>query len=380
LVSKPKANGDITLDGVTASLNAVKGAYLNAYGTGSIFINNSVFVENGSYGILAGSYEGNINLDQVTVTGNDVTGIGAALVTGAGSVFVSDSAFNLNTAVGLWVVSGGPVDLVNVTADGNGGNGIEVYSTSTVEDVCEGDEVISIPVTVDAGVFTNNGEYGLMVKPGPLGTLTFTTPSTFGGNVLGDYLLDISDPESKDCTPKEEEPTETKEPLVVEVPSSGGTPVEQDCEIYSGTILKLPNGTWMKVGCPYEGFSLIEELSEEQLPGQLGAGTDFAGGVNVSLLDGEGNVILNEDGTVTINFLIPEDSRARGFSILFWDPTLNDGAGGWVTLPIFEEGTSFPLNPDNPDDPRTIVSGVQQVGNIVTVTVNFSGMFVLVER
>jgi hypothetical protein len=360
-------NGDITLDGVTASLNAVKGAYLNAYGTGNIFVNNSVFIENGSYGIYAGTSEGNISLDLVTVTGNDVTGTGAALVTGTGSVFVSDSSFDLNTAVGLWVVSGGAVDLVNVTADGNGGNGVEVYSTSTAEAICPEDEVISIPVTVDAGVFTNNGEYGLMVKPGPLGTLTFTTPSTFGGNILGDYLLDVSDPESKDCTPKEEEPTETKEPLVVEVPSTGGTPVEQDCEIYSGTILKLPNGTWMKVGCPYEGFSLIEELSEEQLPGQLGAGTDFAGGVNVSLLDGEGNVILNEDGTVTINFLIPEDSRARGYSILFWDPTLNDG-------------TSFPLNPDNLNDRRTIVSGVQQVGNIVTVTVNFSGMFVLVER
>jgi len=373
-------NGDTTLSGVTASLNAVKGAYLNACGTGSIFINNSVFIENGSYGVYAGTSEGNISLDQVTVTGNGVTDYGAKLVTGTGSVFVSDSSFDLNTAVGLWVVSGGPVDLVNVTADGNGGNGVEVYSTSTVEDICEGDEVISVPVTVDAGVFTNNGEYGLMVKPGPLGTLTFTTPSTFGGNVLGDYLLDVSDPASKDCTPKEEEPTETKEPLVVEVPSTGGTPVEQDCETYSGTILKLPNGTWMKVGCPYEGFSLIEELLEEGLPGQLGAGTDFAGGVTVSLLDGEGNVILNEDGTITINFLVPEDSRARGYSILFWDPTLNDGVGGWVTLPIYEVGTSFPLNPDNPNDHRTIVSGVQQIGNIVTVTVDFSGIFVLVER
>jgi hypothetical protein len=97
-------------------------------------------------------------------------------------------------------------------------------------------------------------------------------------------------------------------------------------------------------------------------------------------LDGEGNVILNEDGTVTINFLIPEDSRGRGYSILFWDPTLNDGVGGWVTLPLFEAGTSFPLNPDKPEDTRTVVSGVQQVGNVVSVTVNFSGAFVLVER
>ncbi len=373
-------DGDITLSGVTASLNKVKGAYLSTCRLGNIFVNNSIFVENGSYGIYAGTSEGDINLDLVTVTGNNVTDYGAKLVTSTGNVFVSDSAFNLNTAIGLWITTGGQVDLVNVTADQNGGNGVEVYSTSTAKAICPGDEITNIAVNVDGGVFTNNGEYGLMVKPGPFGPLVFVTPATFGGNGLGDYLLDLNGPETEDCTPKEEEPTETKGPLVVEVPATGGTPVEQDCELYSGTILKLPNGTWMKVGCPFEGFSMLEELAEENLPGQLGAGTSFAGGVATSLTDGEGNTILNEDGTVTINFLIPEILRGRGYSILFWDPTLNEGVGGWVTLPLYEAGTSFPLNPDNPDDPRTIISGVQQIGNIVTVTVNFSGVFILVER
>ncbi len=312
-VQAQSGDGDITLDGITASLNKVKGAYLSTCGLANIFVNNSVFVENGSFGIYAGTSEGDINLDLVTVTGNNVTDYGAKLVTSTGNVFVSDSAFNLNTAIGLWVITGGQVDLVNVTADQNGGNGVEVYSTSTAKAICPGDEIKNIAVNVDGGVFTNNGEYGLMVKPGPLGTLVFVTPATFGGNGLGDYLLDLNGPETEDCTPKEEEPTDTKEPLVVEVPSVGGTPVEQDCDLYSGTILKLPNGTWMKVGCPYEGFSLLEELAKENLPGQLGAGTIFAGGVTVSLLDGEGNTILNEDGTVTINFLVPEDSRGRGY-------------------------------------------------------------------
>jgi hypothetical protein len=386
-----QSGGDITLDGVTASLNKIKGAYLNSCGLGNIFVNNSVFVENGSYGIYANTSEGNITLDLVTVTGDngvddgavgedDLTDYGAVLVTETGTISVSDSAFNLNTAMGLHVVSGGLVNLVNVTTDQNGGNGAEVYSISTAEAICAGDETVDIAVNVDGGTFTNNGEYGLMVKPGPLGTLVFVTPSTFGGNGLGDYLLDLSAPESKDCTPVVEPPTETKEPNVVELPSTGGDPVEQDCELYAGTILKLPNGTWTKVGCPFEGFSLLEELAEANLPGKLGAGTDFVGAVTVSLTDGEGNVILNEDGTLTINFVVPEDSRARGYSILFWDPTLNDGVGGWVTLPIYEAGTSFPLNPDKPEDTRTIVSGVQQVGNTVTVTVNFSGAFVLVAR
>lgn len=389
-VQAQTGNGVITLDGVTASLNGIKGAYLNSC-DGNIFVNNSAFVENGSYGIYAGTSGGNINLDQVTVTGDngvddgavgedDLTDYGAKLVTDTGNVFVSDSSFNLNTEIGLWVITGGQVDLVNVTADQNGGNGVEVYSVSTAKPMCSDETAKDITVNVDGGTFTNNGGYGLMVKPGSLGSLNFVTPSIFSGNVLGDYLLDLSAPETTDCTPKEEPPSDNKEPNIVEVPATGGTPVKQDCDLYSGTILKLPNGTWMQVGCPFDGSSLIEELLEANLPGLLGAGTDFVGGVTVSLLDGEGNVIMNEDGTITINFLIPEDSRARGYSILFWDTTLNGGAGGWVTLPLYEAGTSFPLNPSNPDDPRTIISGVQQVGNTVTVTVNFSGVFVLAAR
>ena len=107
-------------------------------------------------------------------------------------------------------------------------------------------------------------------------------------------------------------------------------------------------------------------------------GTDFTTAISLGLTDAQGYIILNEDGTVTINFVIPEDSRARSYSILFWDTTLNNGAGGWVQLPPYEVGTSFPLNPDDPNDNRTIISGVKQVGNVVTVTVDFSGVFALV--
>jgi hypothetical protein len=47
---------------------------------------------------------------------------------------------------------------------------------------------------------------------------------------------------------------------------------------------------------------------------------------------------------------------------------------------LFEEGTSFPLHPENPDDERVILSGVRQVGDVITATVNFSGVFALVAR
>jgi hypothetical protein len=217
-----------------------------------------------------------------------------------------------------------------------------------------------------------------MVKPGPGGTLVFINPSTFGGNGLGNYLLDLSDP--SDCPPPPPTDTNTKKPNVVQVPFVGGEPVEQACDLYSSTVLELPNGTWANVGCPYNGSSKLEGLLQDNLPGALGAGTSYLDGIILSLTDKDGESTLNEDGTVTINFKISKDSRSRGHSILFWDPKLNNGKGGWIQLPKFEAGTSFPLHPDDPEDSRVITLGVQQVGDSITFTVNFPGIFVLVAQ
>jgi hypothetical protein len=377
-------DGDLTLDGVEASLNKVKGAYLKSHGLGNIFINTSTFVENGAYGIYASSSEGNISLDQVIVTGNNVTDYGAVLSTwGGGTILVQDSAFTLNTKTGLEIVASGEVNLVKVTATDNGGNGVEVYSTYTNSCRCPDSTVVNVVVNVDGGTFADNDKYGLMVKPGPGGSLVFVNPSTFGGNGLGDYLLDLADPEEcEKCGCDEPAPEkEPKEPKVVDVPFTGGDPVRLDYEDFSKTILRLPNGNSASFVYPdFEGFGKLEGLLEENLPGRLGAGTDFIGGMSISLTDEEGNLFeVNPDGTITIEFKLPEDARGR-FSILYWDPTLNDGKGGWVQLPLFEEGTSFPLNPDDPEDNRIVLSGVKQIGDTITATVNFPGTFVLVSR
>lgn len=375
------SDGGASLDGVDASYNAQKGVYVDTNGTGNVFISNGVFIENGLYGIYAGA-GGDINLDQVFVDGDDggvnTTDIGTFLWTYSGNVFVTDSSFIQNADSGLKIVSNHTVELTNITTDDNGGNGAEVYSTYTAGCLSPDSEVLNVVVNVDGGDFTNNGKYGLMVKPGPTGSLVFVSPAAFGGNGLGDYLVDLSDPEA--C-PEEQPTNDVEKPTeknIVNVPASGGGPVKQQCDLFASTVLQLPNGSWVNVGCPFEGFSNLEELQAANLPGALGAGTDFVSGVTVSLTDEEGNSILNEDGTVTVNFTIPSNSRARSYSILFWDPTLNGGTGGWVKLPIFEFGTSFPLHPDNPDDDRLIVSGVQIVENTITFTVNFPGIFIMV--
>ena len=93
-------------------------------------------------------------------------------------------------------------------------------------------------------------------------------------------------------------------------------------------------------------------------------------------------VLVNPDGTITLKFKIPEDSNARAYDILYWDPSANNGAGAWVTLPQYKIGQpqAVSLNPGDPEDGRLITRGVKQKGDYVTVTVNFTGTFVLVAR
>ena len=383
-VQATSGNGDITLLDIEASFNESKGVYLNSHGAGNIFVTNGAFTENGHYGIYAAASGGDIQVDTVTVTGDDgvattsnddLTDIGALLLSYNGNIFVTDSAFNLNTQTGLIVVGNDTIELVNVTADGNGVNGVEAYTTQTYYCRDAGETDNSVTVNVDGGTFTNNGEYGILATAGPAGTLNFIAPAVFGGNGLGDYMLDLT--LAEECPPEPVEEPEENNPQVVSVPTQDNLPVEQDCDNFTSTILELADGTWVNVGCPYEGFSNLESLIETDLPGALGAGTVFVNGMMVSLTDDDGNSILNEQGFVTINFMLPENSRGRTHSVLYWDPTLNAGQGGWMKLPVFEQGTTFPLHPENPDDPRMVISGVQIVDNMVTFTVNFPGIFIL---
>jgi hypothetical protein len=372
-----ESSGDITLDNVVASDNGSYGAYLEAdYGTGNIFVTNSTFNGNGSVGLAAMTGEGSITIDNIFVDGGGTTEIGAMLGTyDGGAVNVSDSTFQNMTGYGLKIGSGGPVTLTNVTASNNGLDGAFITNPYACDDIQ------GIDVTVDGGAYQNNGGYGLYVSPGPEGTLTFGTVPTYGGNGLGDYLLELT----VDCTPPEEheKPPETPEkPVnVVELPSTDGNPVEQDCETYSGMELILPNGTHAFIDCPFNGISLIEEVGFDGLPSPLPTGPEFVSGVSLDFTATEDEEGKTEEAAITLSFDIPEGMEGEEFAILFWDPEANGGQGDWVELPLahsFGE-SQFPLHPEDPDDPRTS-SGVSIVDGKVTVTVIFPGVFVLVTK
>jgi hypothetical protein len=376
--------GDIMLDDVDASGNSVGGVYLNALsGNGNIFIVNTFagindFNGNGQYGIHAFAH-GDITLENVSVDGLGTGESGAWLKSFEGNVSVTDSTFTDNLGYGLLAVAGGTVDLVNVTATFNGGDGVQVYSIYSF--ACFGND--NILINVDNGVYTDNGGYGIYAYPGELGSLTLNNSPVFAptANVLGDTFVELLSNPCPEPEPKPE-PGEGKPSNEVEVPEDGQSdPVEQDCEVFSGTTFLLHSGTTVNVDCPFEGTSQVTDTPLTELPDNLPVGLTFADAVTIGL-DSDGNPItVLDDGLITLTFKIPEELMGKRFSILYWDPTAKEGQGDWIELPFDQfGGASFPLYPDNPDDGRRLCSGFNRSGDTVTVTVNFPGTFVLVAR
>ncbi|MBN2385448.1 MAG: right-handed parallel beta-helix repeat-containing protein [Anaerolineales bacterium] len=372
-------DGDITLETVTASFNGVKGAYLQAacVCVGNIFVLNSSFEANGSYGLYAITQQGNITVENVVVDGNDVTTIGAFLKSHDGGVItVTDSTFVENTVFGLQIVGTNDVLVENVIASDNGSDGAMLMSGWTF--ACFGP--LGIDVTVTGGTYANNGGYGFQVAPGPLGTLTLAGTINFLANTDGDYFVDLTDP----CIPEPPKPPQPPAPPsnVVQVPDTGGTPVEVDCDNYGATVLVLPNGDEVRYACPGSGLFLIHHVSEEDLPAPLATGPRFVAAVTLSVeQDGQAIITEEQGGYFLITFRIPEGMADERFSILFWDETANDGEGDWVELPRDQfDGQPIPLHPDTPEDEMLILRGVREEGGFVTVKVTFTGTFVLVAR
>lgn len=387
-------DGDITLSTVTANYNAIKGAYLDAACTctGDIFVNGgSVFAGNGSYGLYAVTQQGNITLDNVTVDGDGdpsptivdpTTSIGAFLISyGGGVITVQDSNFANTTGYGLEVVGtfGGPgpaIQLTDIMIRDNGDDGAHLLSGWVFG--CFGP--MNIEAAVDGGTYQNNASYGIYAAPGPAGVLTLSGAITFAANTNGDTFVDLFDP----CVPEPPKPPEPPSlPVnVVEVPDTGGTPVEVNCDDFSATVLILPNGDEVRYTCPGGGMFIIHHLNQGELPAPLAVGPRFvaAMGVDVSQ-DGAPKIVEEEGGYFLVTFQIPANMADEQFSILYWDPTAKSGEGDWIELPRDRfRGESYPLHPETPEDEMLILRGVRQQGNTVTVKVNFTGTFVLVAR
>jgi hypothetical protein len=106
------------------------------------------------------------------------------------------------------------------------------------------------------------------------------------------------------------------------------------------------------------GYSaVLTEAPEGSLFDALPDGNKYVSGIDVALLQ-DGNVVnpLPADTTTTLSFEIPSGMAGETLAILYWDPTANGGAGGWV------------------EKSATVVDGR------VTLAIDMPGTFVLVDK
>lgn len=174
------------------------------------------------------------------------------------------------------------------------------------------------------------------------------------------------------------------QPLLVPVTGGGGFSFF-NCN--AETILRLPSSDFVMATshfCNMQG-ELTEQL-EEVLPEDLPeGGPDFEFGMNLTILDNLTPLrYIADPGRLTYSFKIPTDLRDKEFTIFFWDPTLKEGAGDWVELPVYaeeEDGTPVitSLHEEEPSELRMILEGVKKndLGTRFEFVTNFPGMFIL---
>ena len=365
-----RSAGDVTVNGLTADNNLVGANIETTSGAGNIFVSGSTFAGNDTYGLKAVSGEGNISVTNVTADGGGIAGsVGAFLKSyGGGTITVTDSAFN-NAGTGLFVVGTNDVVINNVTATGNLGDGMVVESGWVFGCILPE----SINVTVNGGTYTDNGGYGFAVYPGPAGTLTLSGTITFLANAEGDYLLDLT----KICQPPLPDEKPGKPWLTVNVTGKGDDPVSVDCELYAGVIMIFPDGKRVKMECPLDQEIVVSDVAPGALPGAAPEGVTVLNGLKLTYDD----LLLLGDTWAQITFPVPEGMENKKFSIMYWDAAAGGGKGAWIEMPLSQfAGPVFPLHPDTPEDGLKVLCGVCQGKGCVSLTVNFTGTFILVAR
>jgi hypothetical protein len=384
--------GNVTLDTVSATGNDI-GATVGSV-QGNVSVNASTFSDNTDIGLEAGSMQGSVTLTNV-VANNTTAGqsIGAMVGTLDGSITISASTFDGNTEKGLYIETTGiatnpDVTLTNVEASSNGVKGVYI------EYLAPCGSTGGVTVDVVGGLYQSNGGFGIYGMLGPGGSLVLDSvnPPGFGSNngtppdTLYNYVVNT---DASTCPPPEPEPEPESKPYnVVSEPETGGEPVAQNCTDYSGTVLVLPGEDKVTVNCPATGDLTLGSLGEGGLPGSLPQGPVFVSGLQFGLqVGGVPVTVLTDGGSIKLAFKLPEDAKPSDhFAILYWDPSANGGAGGWTELPAYAahlDGSPlvFALHPGaSPDDLMRILSGTRTLGGMVKATVNFPGVFVLVKK
>ncbi len=126
------ATGNINLNNVSASGNGFYGAELdNSSGTGNVTLTGKNSFNNNLYGGLVINSAGSVSLNNITANGHSFTGVSINNTFGTGNVTLTGTnVFNNNNNWGLRILSSGAITLNNVTASGNFYDGTVLENTS----------------------------------------------------------------------------------------------------------------------------------------------------------------------------------------------------------------------------------------------------------
>ncbi|CAG0962132.1 Alpha-agarase [Anaerolineales bacterium] len=155
------SRGAVSLENITASGNKLEdGVYIdNGNGTGSVTLTGTLtFTNNGNDNNDDGLYvrtQSSVTLENVSATLNKDDGVEIDNTPGTGSVSLTGGTYNQNAGDGLYVRSDGLITLENVTANQNGDDGGEITNDT-------GGSIASANVFVLNSTFNSNGDDGLV--------------------------------------------------------------------------------------------------------------------------------------------------------------------------------------------------------------------------
>jgi hypothetical protein len=282
--------GAVTIDRILAADNQSGGLVIdNSPGTGAVTIQNTLgnsTITGNDYGVYIYT-RGSVSITGLNASQNhDGSGLWLEANTGSGTVSVTNSQFNLNNGIGLFVFSKNNITLSGVQANGNESagaslniSGVAGKSVTVNKSIFSENWVgLSITatgtVTLDNVIANYNDAIGLSISNSDMGAYGVSINSTFGSNMFvgngsngmvittaGSVIISkamVNDNASAGILINQ---LGTGKSVTLSCSQVTNNPVGLDLEIYGGSVLVYLKGTSLFMNYGIDLFTSIPALA-----------------------------------------------------------------------------------------------------------------------
>jgi hypothetical protein len=226
--------------------------------------------------------------------------------------------------------------------------------------------------TFSVNAHSNNPESSLVTYSAASGPCFWVSGNEFGMSDTGFCVVRANSPETSNFLGASALQTVYINEAQGIVPVTGSNLIDLSCS--RPVTLQTPDGykaEFLSMLCGYQA-SLTEEQASN-LPSPVES--TFAAALTLNLVQvGIPVKILPTHASVRLTIPMPAGSRTSDYKLLFWDATLNNGAGSWVELPVLAGALSAQ------DSQRQVIASLTIVNGEAQFTVNFVGTFVIVNK